>query len=175
MTAESDRWDDSDAIVSAELVESEPQQKQGCFSIVLYCSLVAICVVLVLASIAVGGGLGYLVAYIFGAPSIPSYIGGTVAAFLSVCLSMPSGMMGFFLFSPQDAQPLSRSLAALVVGILTPLIQSIAILQIAALLSVGGGVLYHFHEPLWAAIYSAVVFPSLGVIFGIASANPNRE
>jgi hypothetical protein len=128
--------------------------------------VLAVCLVFLVAAGAVCGGLSYGVAYLAGAPSILAYLGGGTAAFFLFCLACPVGSgLGWF-FQPANSHAVTRSLVALLVAFVVPFIEAPALLVVAALAAIAGGVLFHFCEAWIAALLIATAFPLAGAVAG---------
>jgi hypothetical protein len=151
---------------------NEPQlngrQPSGC----LAAFAVGLCLSWSLLVGVVGGAISYFVAYMAGAPSIGSYIGGAVTAFVIVWLTCPAGSALIWFFLPVQSSPLTRSFVSLLMAFVAPTYFAGAVFVFAALSAVAGALLFRWCPPLTAAILIATVFPLVGMFAGAAVGDP---
>ena len=141
----------------------QPAQGRGCFSYFL----AALCVLWAVMVGLVCGVISYFAAEPYGVETIGSSVVGGVTASVIVFLCVPAGAaINLLVLAPVESVTL-RTVGTLLLIPLGLFLQLHLVASMAILSAIGGVILILSCEPFWASVIAAIVFPILGLVFGI--------
>ncbi len=153
---------------------SSSQARWGCVSVAILIFVVAAISVLLATASAIGGFGSYHVARLFEFAPTSSIIAGVVfggiAAGLGAMAGPPAGWL--LTFIRHDESKTGVVFTSVVVGLLSPFINSPYLFFSSVVGAIGGGFVFNAYDPFKAAIYVAIGAPLVGFVLGAGAGIP---